>query len=84
MLSLGKQNNQITSLAIKFITENRASFTGILKKHANDITLNNPTLHLIDEIIDNFTLLAQICGFLDVSTYVDSFASSSNTIITVR
>lgn len=78
MLSLGKQNNQIVSLAIKFINENRASFTGILKKHANDISLNSAILHLIDEIIDNFTLLAQICGFLDVSTLSDSPAFRSN------
>ena len=83
MLSLGKQNSQIVNQAIKFIKENRASFTGILKKHANDASLNAASLHFLDDIIDNFTLLAQICGFLNVSTLRDSFAYLSNSNATV-
>ena len=66
MLSLGKQNSQITNLAIKFINENRASFTGVLKKYTNELSLNTPSAPLVDEIVDNFTLLAQLCDFLNV------------------
>ena len=84
MLSLGKQNSQIINLAIKFINENRASFTGVLKKHATEISLDNPSLHFIDEIIDNFTLLAQICGFLEVSVVNNSVASRFNDLAIVR
>lgn len=67
MLSLGKQNSQIMGQAVKFIKDNRASFTGILKKHANDSSLNTASLFFLDDIIDNFTLLTQLCGFLNVS-----------------
>ena len=84
VLSLGNQNSQIMNQAIKFISENRASFTGILKRYLSDGILDVPSSRLLDDLIDNFTLLAQICGFMDVSDVKHSNTPLTDDLHTVR
>ena len=68
VLSLGKQNSQIMKQALNFMHQNRASLTGVLKKKINDKFLNSNRISILDDVVDNITLLARISGFVKVSS----------------
>lgn len=67
MLSKGPENDQVINLARQFIEQYRASIMAIFKRNAKIGSAQANTTRVLEELVDNFTILITASGFLEVS-----------------
>jgi nuclear pore complex protein Nup205 len=67
VLSRGQQNNQTLSQAREFLTENRHSLVAVFKRNASIGGIEVNGAIDLNDLVDNYTLLISVTGFLEVS-----------------
>lgn len=67
ILSRGPQNEQTLEQGRKFLSENRLSILGVLKRSAGLGVGPDAPEQSIEELADSFVMLISVTGFIDVS-----------------
>ena len=68
-MSRGPQNEQTLEQARKFLIRNRPSMVSVFKRQAKiGGVLVAETSDYLDELVDSYTILINMTGFLEVST----------------
>lgn len=66
VLSRGQQNEQTLEQGRRFLSDNRLSVLATLKKSAGLGTKTRGSMQVIEELVDSYTLLMSVTGFVDV------------------
>jgi nuclear pore complex protein Nup205 len=71
VISRGQQNERTIQEARQFLSENRSSIVSVFKRNAGIGTQGTgPEAEILNELVDQFTLLMSVTDFLEVSTKI--------------